>query len=268
MGLLAEILAQKAVEVTALSAASVGKRAPGDAPRDVLAALRRAPGEPLRLIAEIKFRSPSAGALSRTLGAGERARVYERAGAAMVSVLTDRTWFDGSLEDLSAARAQISVPVLCKDFVVDPVQIERAWVGGADAVLLIVRCLPQGGLLSRLVEGARSRGIEPFVEVVDERELDVALAAGARLIGVNARDLDTLEVDGERTKRVLARIPASTVAVHLSGLRSGPDAAEVAASRADAALIGEALMRRDDPAPLLDELVRGAATRTASAPKS
>jgi indole-3-glycerol phosphate synthase len=122
--------------------------------------------------------------------------------------------------------------------------------------------------LSRLVEGARSRGIEPFVEVVDERELDVALAAGARLIGVNARDLDTLEVDGERTKRVLARIPASTVAVHLSGLRSGPDAAEVAASRADAALIGEALMRRDDPAPLLDELVRGAATRTASAPKS
>ena len=258
MGLLADIIAQKAAEVALLSASPVTDRTAGSAPRDVLGALRRAAGEPLRLIAEIKFRSPSAGALSRTLGAGERARVYERGGASMISVLTDRTWFDGSFDDLAVARAQVSIPVLCKDFVIDLAQIDRAWAAGADAVLLIVRCLRQAGLVPRLVEGARSRGIEPFVEVVDEHELEVALAAGARVIGVNARDLDTLEVDAARAKRVLAGIPASTVAVHLSGLRSAADAAVIAASRADAALIGEALMRRDDPLPLLDELVGGA----------
>jgi indole-3-glycerol phosphate synthase len=258
MGLLADILAQKAAEVAALSATPVAARAQGS-PRDVLAALRRPQGVPLRLIAEIKFRSPSAGALSRVLGAADRARAYEQGGASMVSVLTDRTWFDGSFDDLCAARAEVSVPVLCKDFVIDLAQVDHAWAAGADAVLLIVRCLRQGGLLPRLVEGTRSRGMEPFVEVVDERELDLALAAGARLVGVNARDLDTLEVDAERARRVLGLIPASTVAVRLSGLKSGSDAAAIAASRADAALIGEALMRCDDPRPSLDELVRGAA---------
>ena len=268
MGLLAEILAQKAAEVAAISASSVAPRPPDDPPRDVLRALRRAPEGPLRLIAEIKFRSPSAGVLSRTLGAGARARAYERGGAAMVSVLTDRTWFDGSFDDLGAARAEVSIPVMCKDFVIDLAQIDRAWSAGADAVLLIVRCLRQAGLLPRLVEGARSRGIEPFVEVVDEHELEIALAAGARVVGVNARDLDSLEVDTERAKRVLSSIPADTVAVHFSGLRSGEDAAALAASRADAALIGEALMRRDDPIPLLEELVRGAGRGAKTSRKS
>jgi indole-3-glycerol phosphate synthase len=268
MGLLADILVQKAAEVAALSASQAGPRAPGDPPRDVAAALRRGPRQPLRLIAEIKFRSPSAGVLSRKLAAGERAHAYEAGGAAMVSVLTDRTWFDGSFDDLSAARAAVSVPVLCKDFVIDLAQIDRAWAAGADAVLLIVRCLRQGGLLPRLVEGARSRGLEPFVEVVDEHELEVALAAGARVIGVNARDLDTLAVDAERAKRVLSSIPAGTVAVHLSGLRSAADAAAIAASRADAALIGEALMRCDDPRPLLGELAVGAAGGPARLPES
>jgi indole-3-glycerol phosphate synthase len=267
MGLLADIVAQKAAEAAALSASPVADRGPGIPPRDVLAALRRAPGEPLRLIAEIKFRSPSAGALSRSLGAGERARAYEGAGASVISVLTDRTWFDGSFDDLSSARAAVSLPVLCKDFVIDLAQIDRAWAAGADAVLLIVRCLRQGGLLPRLIEGARSRGLEPFVEVVDEHELDVAIAAGARVIGVNARDLDTLEMDTERAKRVLASIPADKVAIHLSGLRSAADAAAIAVSRADGALIGEALMRCDDPRPLLAELVRGAAS-AAMPPKS
>jgi indole-3-glycerol phosphate synthase len=258
MGLLVDILRQKAAEVAALSAKPAAGRAPQSLPRDVFSALRRPRGAPLRLIAEIKFRSPSAGALSRALDAGERASAYETGGASMISVLTDRTWFDGSYDDLSAARARVAVPVLCKDFVIDPVQIERAWAAGADAVLLIVRCLRLGGLLPRLIETARSRGVEPFVEVVDEHELDVALAAGARVVGVNARDLDTLEVDGERAKRVLASIPEGTVAAHLSGLKSASDAAAVAVSRADAALIGEALMRCDDPRPLLDELARGA----------
>jgi indole-3-glycerol phosphate synthase len=259
MGLLAEILRQKAAEVAALSTESALERSPQNLPRDVFSALRRPPDTPLRLIAEIKFRSPSAGPLSRVLDAGDRASAYENGGASMISVLTDGRWFDGSYDDLSRARTRVAVPVLCKDFVIDPAQIERAWAAGADAVLLIVRCLRQGGLLPRLIEAARSRGVEPFVEVVDEHELDVALAAGARVVGVNARDLDTLEIDGERAKRVLASIPAGTVAAHLSGLKSASDAAAVAASRADAALIGEALMRCDDPRPLLDELVRGAA---------
>ena len=177
----------------------------------------------------------------------------------MISVLTDRTWFDGSFDHLSAARAAVAGAGALQGLR-DRSGADRSRLGaGADAVLLIVRCLRQGGLLPRLVEGARSRGIEPFVEVVDEHELDVALAAGARVVGVNARDLDTLEVDTERAKRVLASIPAGIVAAHLSGLKSGTDAAAVAASRADAALIGEALMRCDDPRPLLGELAQGAA---------
>ena len=263
MGLLDDILAEKSAEAAALSGEAARTRAKGNDARDVFSALRRPPGAPLRLIAEVKFRSPSAGALSRVLDAGKRARVYEQGGASMVSVLTDRKWFDGSFDDLARARAAIAIPVLCKDFVIDPVQIDRAWATGADAVLLIVRCLRQGGLLSRLVEGARSRGIEPFVEVVDERELELAMVAGARVIGVNARDLDTLEVDPAGAKRVLAKIPSGTVAVHLSGLKSGADAAAVAGSRADAALIGEALMRCDDPRSLLAELAKGAASATA-----
>jgi indole-3-glycerol phosphate synthase len=176
----------------------------------------------------------------------------------MVSVLTDARWFDGSPADLAAARAAVSIPVLCKDFPVDVAQVQRAWAGGADAALIIVRCLPDADALSQLIEGTRGYGLEPFVEVVDEGELERALRAGARVIGVNARDLDSLEMDTERAQRVLASIPADLVAVHLSGIRTGADAFNVAASRADAALIGEALMRRDNPAELLGELVRGA----------
>jgi indole-3-glycerol phosphate synthase len=181
----------------------------------------------------------------------------------MVSVLTDRKWFDGSFDDLARARAAIGIPVLCKDYVIDTAQIDRAWATGADAVLLIVRCLRQDGLLRRLVEAARSRGIEPFVEVVDERELELALVHGARVVGVNARDLETLEIDPRRAERVLAKIPSGTVAVHLSGLKSGADAAAMAESRADAVLIGEALMRRDDPLGLLAEFAEGAVGATA-----
>jgi indole-3-glycerol phosphate synthase len=259
MGLLDEIVAQKSAEAAALAAEPARSRTEGDEPRDVFSALQRPAGAPLRLIAEVKFRSPSAGELSRVLDAGARARAYEQGGASMVSVLTDRTWFDGSFDNLARARAAIGIPVLCKDFVIDAAQIDRAWATGADAVLLIVRCLPQPGLLSRLMERARSRGIEALVEVVDESELELAVALGARVIGVNARDLDTLEFDPERARRVLARIPSGTVAVHFSGLKSRTDAAAIAASRADAALIGEALMRCDDPRSLLADLAAGAA---------
>ena len=128
-------------------------------------------------------------------------------------------------------------------------------------MLLIAKCIRSERLPS-LIEYAKACGLEPFVEVVDEPELDRALEGGARLIGVNARDLDTLQMDAERAARVLARIPSGRIAVHLSGVKSNADARKIAASRADAALIGEALMRRDDPGPLLAELVAGASSLT------
>jgi indole-3-glycerol phosphate synthase len=258
MGRLRDILDEKAKEVAALRTTAPPARPAGWAARDVVAALRRPSGAPLRLIAEIKFRSPSAGALSRAQGPGERARSYEAGGAAMVSVLTDHRWFDGSLDDLAAARQATRLPVLCKDFIIDPLQVDRAAGAGADAALVIVRCLADGSALAELVDGTRRRGLEPFVEVVTEEELERSLDAGARVIGVNARDLDTLAMDAARADRVLALIPEEVVAVRLSGLKTAADAAAIARSRADAALIGEALMRRDDPAPLLSELVTAA----------
>jgi indole-3-glycerol phosphate synthase len=265
MSLLADILAVKAAEVDALRAR---KRAPSSRePLDVVRALRREHDGPMRLVAEVKLRSPSAGPLSRALAPGERALAYAEAGAAMVSVLCDAPFFDGAWEHLAAARGRLdraerSVPLLAKEFVVDERQIEEARDRGADAVLLIARIVSR----DRLVELARAafgERIEPLVEVVDERELESASKAGARVIGVNARDLDTLQMDAARAARVLGVVPPSVVAVHLSGLRTAADVAQVARGtgrRLDAALVGEALMRDDDPRERLAAMVRAAAS--------
>lgn len=253
MGLLDDILAAKRHEADLL-ARQHHARPEAWKPRHVLAALTRPEGTRLRFIAEVKLRSPSAGPLSRTLRPADRALVYEKAGAAMVSVLTDAGFFDGSFEHLAQAREKVGIPLLCKDFVVAPSQVDRAWAAGADAVLVIVRCLP-GRALDDIVQAVQARGLEPFVEVTDEAELERALEAGACLVGVNARDLDTLAMDAERAARVLSRIPSDVVAVHLSGLRTPEDARKIALSRADAALVGETLMRADDPDPLLRALV-------------
>ncbi len=216
--------------------------------------LSRPAGEPLRLIAEIKRRSPSAGALSTRLGVPERAAAYERAGARMLSVLADRQFFDGAWEHLAEARAACELPILCKEFVIEEAQLDAARAFGADAVLVIVRCLPPGKL-APMIAAARARQLVPLVEVVTEDEAARALDAGADLVGVNARDLDTLEMDGERAARVLATLPAAVTRVHLSGIAAPADVTRVAASPADAALVGETLMRQDDPEPLLRELV-------------
>ena len=222
---------------------------------------------PLRLIAEIKPRSPSAGELSRVLSPAERALAYARAGADMISVLTDAPFFGGSFADLAACREALDAAasvtgaarpfLLCKDYVLHPVQLDRALDAGADAVLLIVRILERGELPG-LIREAEARGLTPLVEVGTDPELDQARAAGARLIGVNARDLNTLKMDAARAAGVLAHIEPETVAVHLSGLAQPEDVMRVAASRADAALIGEALMRQDDPSELLAAMVRAA----------
>jgi indole-3-glycerol phosphate synthase len=267
--MLDRILIPKRAEVARMLAAPplAARRAPGGGVRS---ALQRRAGEPLRLIAEIKFRSPSAGELSRKLGPAERALAYARAGAAMISVLTDAPFFAGSFDDLAACRDALDAALgaarprlLCKEFVVSEIQLDRAIDAGADAVLLIARIVTARELAA-LAGAARARGLEPFVEVATEEELGAAHAAGAGVIGVNARDLNTLKIDVERAARVLAAIDDRGVAVHLSGLATPDDVARVAASRASAALVGEALMRLDDPTPLLAAMVAAARPRNAS----
>jgi len=259
MSVLARILASKRREIEALRAAP---RAPAPrTPIDVPGVLRR-DGGPLRLIAEVKLASPSAGRLSRALAPDARALAYAEAGASMVSVLCDGPFFDGSWDHLGEARTRLDAagraePLLAKEFVLDARQIEEARDRGGDAVLLIARIV-DAPTLKDLARVAREEGIEPLVEVVDESELGAALSAGARVVGVNARDLDTLAMDAERTARVLDAIPRDVVAVHLSGLRAPADVARVARGRADAALVGEALMREDDPRPMLRAMARAA----------
>jgi indole-3-glycerol phosphate synthase len=253
MGVINDILSQKASELPGLRS----RRLPAPPPRRAVALHRAENAGRLSLIAEIKRRSPSAGKLSTALGVAERAAAYERAGASMLSVLCDERFFDGAYEHLTQARAVTSVPLLCKEFVIDLAQLDAARSFGADAVLIIVRCVtPQQ--TRELVAGAEARELVPLVEVTSLEELSVALDAGARVIGVNARDLDTLKMDAERATRVVAAIPDGVVRVHLSGLSKPEDLQRLRQTPADAALIGEALMRLDDPEPLLGSLVAAA----------
>lgn len=255
-GVLDAILAQKRLEIAELK--QQPWPTPGPAPRPL--SLRRAPGEPLSLICEIKRRSPSAGPLNQTLSVVERAQSYAAHGADMLSVLTDARFFGGAFEHIAQIRAaNIPAPILCKEFILDPIQLDWARASGADAVLLIVRCV--GPRLGELLRATRERGLEALVEVTCDAEAELALGAGATLIGVNARDLDSLQMDVEGAARVLSALPAETVRVQLSGLRHGADVAKVAAGPADAALIGETLMRLDDPSQLLKELRAAAGAR-------
>ncbi len=252
-GLLARILAKKREELPALRALKL-PAPPG--PRSF--SLQRTGS--LRLITEIKFRSPSAGALSTALSVSERARAYQRGGASMISVLCDASFFDGAFTHLAEARAACDLPILCKEFVIDESQLDAAVAYGADAVLLIVRCLSEERL-NQLTRAARARQLEPFVEVVNEEESKIAVSVGATLIGVNARDLDTLVMDSTRTERVLTELPQAATRVHLSGIRTPEDVQHVAASPADAALIGETLMREDPPEARLRTPIAAATSR-------
>jgi indole-3-glycerol phosphate synthase len=257
-GVLRAIVTSKKAEIPALA-----PRSSGLSPRGSLVASRLArPGRsdgplPLRLITEIKRRSPSAGPLSTALSVAERAIAYARGGASMISVLADAPFFDGSWDHVAEARRavdELGVPILAKEFVIDERQLEVAAAAGADAILLIARIVDRE-TLRRLFARATALGLEPLVEVVSTQEVDAALHAGARVIGVNARDLDTLVMDAARAATVLAAIPDDRIAVHLSGLRSPADVAEVAGRAVDAALMGEALMRVDDPTELLRAMV-------------
>ena len=247
-GIVHEIAARRAADLAAQNghARQLAAREAGAVtePRPLLPSLAR-PG--LHVIAEVKRRSPSSGELGANDDIVARARAYERGGAAAISVLCEPHWFNGSVEDLRAVRAAVRVPVLAKDFVVSKEQLATLRDAGADLVLLLA-VLHRSRELRALVSEARSLGLEPFVEAHDVRELDRALASDALLIGINNRDLGTLEVDVTRADRLRASVPDDRLVVAESGVSDPSTLVRWRALGFDAALIGEALMRAQDPA--------------------
>jgi indole-3-glycerol phosphate synthase len=260
---LARIVARKRVEVErrirrAAAFAVLAQRAPAPVAtlEDTVKALRRAPGAPPRVIAELKRKSPSAGTIrpriARELPA--IAAAYADAGAAAVSVLCDGPGFGGSILDLARVARRVALPVLFKEFVLHEVQLDAARAAGARLVLLLVRVLSDEQLRA-LCKAARERGLEPVVEAADAEELERALALDARIVGINARDLRSFGVDANAALMLVERIPRDRIAVFMSGIRSAEDLARVAASRADAVLIGEGLMRASEPGAALRALL-------------
>ena len=255
MSVLEEIVAHKREEVRARRAARPlaevrAAAAAAPPPRDFAAALRT-PG--LSVIAEIKRRSPAKGDLRLDLDPASLARRYQSAGASALSVLTDERYFRGSDADLQAARAAVELPVLRKDFTLDPYQLYEARQLGADAVLLIVRALDDRQL-AELLGLARELGLAALVEVHDAPELARATAAGAALVGINNRNLDTLTVDPETSLRLRHGVAAGTLAVAESGISSPERARRLASASFDASLVGEALVTAADPAAQLRHL--------------
>jgi indole-3-glycerol phosphate synthase len=225
------------------------------AARDGYAALRQ-PG--IAVIAEVKRQSPSKGPLAAIEDPAALAAQYEAGGASVVSVLTEQRRFGGSLADLDAVRARVEVPVLRKDFVVSSYQVWEARAHGADLVLLIVAALEQEALVS-LVERTESLGMTPLVEVHDALEAERALLAGARVVGVNARDLRTLEIDRGVFAKVVPVLPPQVVKVAESGVRGPHDLLAYAHDGADAVLVGEGVVTGGDPRSAVAELVAAGA---------
>jgi indole-3-glycerol phosphate synthase len=220
-------------------------------PRDALAVLK---DQGVSVIAEVKRASPSRGKMAKISDPARLAVEYEAGGARVISVLTEPRHFHGSLEDLARVRKAVGVPILRKDFVISSYQLWEARAYGADMALLIVAALEQPALIS-LVERAFSIGLLPLVEVHDEAELVRAVDAGASVIGVNARDLGTLEVDRTIFGRLAGQIPDGVVKIAESGVRGPHDLFAYAASGADAVLVGEALVTEKDPRAAVADLV-------------
>jgi len=224
-------------------------------PRDAIAALS---GEAVAVIAEVKRASPSKGALAAIDDPAALARDYVTGGASCISVLTEGRRFGGSLADLTAVRAAVDVPVLRKDFVVSSYQVWEARAYGADIVLLIVAALEQSALVS-LIERAMSLGMTPLVEVHESDEVGRALEAGATVIGVNARNLKTLEVDRSAFARLAPLIPGTCLKIAESGIRDARDLICYAEAGADAVLVGESLVTGGDPRAAVHDLVTAGA---------
>ena len=227
-------------------------------PRDFFAALaaKSGPlGHPIRLIAEVKKASPSAGVIRDDFDPASIGRIYEDHGAACLSVLTDAPYFQGSLEYLSAARAAVGIPVLRKDFILDSYQLIEARVAGADAILLIAECLDDDAL-RRLHEESLELGMTPLVELYEPENLSRVLASGATLVGVNNRNLHTFEVDLNHSLCLRRELPEATVFVSESGIRTRQDVDLLQAAGVDAMLVGEALMRQTDIGQAVDCLLK------------
>lgn len=222
--------------------------------RGLRAALCRAPGEPVRLIAEIKRASPSAGAIRAGANPADIGRAYQLAGATAISVLTDRQFFDGELAFLARVRAVTTVPLLRKDFLIDPYQVVESRAAGADGVLLIAAALDDARL-GEMLACTREFGLDALVEVHDEAEAERALAAGVDLLGVNHRDLTNFTIDMTLTERLAGAIPDGIVLVGESGIRSPEDILDLGDVGAHAVLVGERLMRADSPGEAARALV-------------
>ena len=245
MDVLQQIVERKKEEVEAIHI-SVQKRTNSHA---FLHALQK-PG--LSVIAEIKRKSPSKGYINPDLDAHETASKYEAGGAAAISVLTDKAGFGGSLADLEVVKQAVKVPVLQKEFIIDPVQVFQAIAINADAVLLIVRVL--GERTKEFVSLCDEHGIDALVEVHDKKELEIAVSAGAKIIGINNRDLASFTVDFKHSEQLVSLIPADCVRVAESGVKTVDDAHSLHAMGFDAVLVGEALVRSADPQSMIQEM--------------
>ena len=259
MTILDTILATKRAEVAAAKAAhpqaEVEQAAARTGPvRGLRAALARAPGEPVRVLAEIKRASPSAGAIRAGADPAEIAAEYASAGAAAISVLTDRDYFAGDLGFLARCRDRVALPLLRKDFIIDGYQIAEARAAGADGVLLIVAALANGQLAALLAVAAHHQ-LDALVEVHTVAEAELALAAGATLLGVNHRDLKTFHIDMSLTSVVAPLVPPEVVLVAESGIRTAADVQLLGSVGAHAVLVGEQLMRAPSPGRALRELL-------------
>lgn len=255
--MLDKIVASKQREIAAAKASKAESLVRRDAeaappPRDFFAAL--AAGPPIRLIAEIKRASPSAGTIRTDVDPLAIAATYQQHGASCLSVLTDEPFFGGRLADLEAVRASVRIPCLRKDFILDSYQVFEARAAGADAVLLIAECLDDCRLRS-LHQEIVALGMTPLVEIYDPENLQRVFDAGATLIGVNNRDLRTFKTDLDHTLRLRDRVPDECVLVAESGIRTRADVARLEAAGVDAILVGEALMASADIGAAVDTLL-------------
>jgi indole-3-glycerol phosphate synthase len=240
-------LKSKSIQAELEKAASLASK-----PRNFTAALEQG-GKPA-VIAEIKKASPSAGEIRANLEVAEIAASYERAGAAAISVITEEDFFQGKLAYLTEVKKTVSLPILCKDFIFDPVQVLAARAAGADSVLLIAAILEQASLVE-LLAMARSFGMNCLVEVHDEEEMVRVLETDARIIGINNRNLRTFQVSLDTTFRLRPKIPSDRLVVSESGIQEQSDLHSLASAAVDAVLVGTSLMRAEDPGQKLRELM-------------
>ena len=247
-GVRADVAAREAL----VSLTEIKKKAQAIGPSLNVMAVFREPG--IGVIAEVKRASPSRGELATIADPAKLARAYQDGGARIISVLTEERRFHGSLDDLDAVRAAVSIPVLRKDFIVGPYQIHEARAHGADMLLLIVAALEQPALAA-MIDRTESLGMTALVEVHTEEEADRALQAGARVIGVNARDLKTLEVDRDCFARIAPGLPSNVIRIAESGVRGTADLLAYAGAGADAVLVGEGLVTSGDPRSAVADLV-------------